>query len=165
MKDSSRLFFFSCWLPWPVSCSASVRRAGLGSHRHQSGQRPHPHCRGGLQAGGRRSPDAGAEGHLRRHALTATWPTPASSTWCRRAWRRRQTPGSPQEINLAQWSRAPANAAMVAFGALSADNGRLAVYGWLFDTRNTANPAGAGQAVQRSGQPGHGAHHRAPLCR
>ena len=50
------------------------------------------------------------------------------------------TPGSPQEINLAQWSADPASAAMVAFGALSAANGRLAVYGWLDDTRNTANP-------------------------
>ena len=50
------------------------------------------------------------------------------------------TPGSPQEINLAQWSAAPANAAMVAFGSLSADNGRLIVYGWLFDTRNTTIP-------------------------
>ena len=49
-------------------------------------------------------------------------------------------PGSPQEINLAQWSAAPANAAMVAFGALSATNGRLVVYGWLDDTRNTVNP-------------------------
>jgi TolB protein len=43
------------------------------------------------------------------------------------------TPGSPKEINLAQWSAAPANAAMVAFGALSANNGRLIVYGWLDD--------------------------------
>lgn len=50
------------------------------------------------------------------------------------------TPGSPQEINLSQWSAAPANAAMVAFGALSAANGKLVVYGWLDDTRNTANP-------------------------
>ena len=50
------------------------------------------------------------------------------------------TPGSPQEINLAQWSAAPANAAMVAFGALSATNGRLVVYGWLDDARNTVNP-------------------------
>ncbi len=30
------------------------------------------------------------------------------------------TPGSPQEINLTQWASDPANAAMVAFGALSA---------------------------------------------
>ncbi|MFY9853208.1 MAG: translocation protein TolB [Terracidiphilus sp.] len=49
-------------------------------------------------------------------------------------------PGSPQEISLVQWSAAPANAAMVAFGALSATNGRLVVYGWLDDTRNTVNP-------------------------
>ena len=49
-------------------------------------------------------------------------------------------PGSPQEINLSQWSTDPANAAMVAFGALSASNGRLIVYGWLDDTRNTASP-------------------------
>jgi len=50
------------------------------------------------------------------------------------------TPGSPQEISLPQWSAAPANAEMVAFGALSANNGRLIVYGWLDDTRNTASP-------------------------
>jgi TolB protein len=50
------------------------------------------------------------------------------------------TPGAPQEINLAQWSAAPANAAMVAFGSLSAGKGRLAVNGWLFDTRNTVSP-------------------------
>lgn len=48
-------------------------------------------------------------------------------------------PGSPQEINLAQWSAAPANAEMVAFGALKAENGRLIVFGWLFDARNPQN--------------------------
>ena len=50
------------------------------------------------------------------------------------------TPGSPQEINLPQWSAPPANSEMVAFGALSASSGRLIVYGWLDDTRNTASP-------------------------
>lgn len=50
------------------------------------------------------------------------------------------TPGSPQEMVLSQWSAAPANAAMVAFGALSATNGRLVVYGWLDDASNTQNP-------------------------
>jgi len=49
-------------------------------------------------------------------------------------------PGSPQEISLPQWSAAPANAAMVAFGAMTAGNGKLGVYGWLFDTRNATNP-------------------------
>src|SRR5208282_97065 len=50
------------------------------------------------------------------------------------------TPGSPQEITLAQWAAPPANALMVAIGALSASNGRLIVYSWLLDTRNPANP-------------------------
>jgi TolB protein len=50
------------------------------------------------------------------------------------------TPGSPQEISLPQWAAAPSNAAMVAFGALSANNGRLVVYGWLFDAHNTVSP-------------------------
>ena len=51
-----------------------------------------------------------------------------------------EAPGSPQEINLGQWSNAPASAAMVAFGSLAANNGRLVVYGWLDDTHNPANP-------------------------
>ncbi|HEY1160963.1 MAG TPA: Tol-Pal system beta propeller repeat protein TolB [Terracidiphilus sp.] len=50
------------------------------------------------------------------------------------------TPGSPQEISLPQWSAAPANAAMVAFGSLSAANGRVIVSGWLFDASNAATP-------------------------
>jgi len=50
------------------------------------------------------------------------------------------TPGSPTEIKLQAWSAAPVNATMVAFGALGAANGKLAVSGWLFDTSNTANP-------------------------
>lgn len=49
-------------------------------------------------------------------------------------------PGAPAEMILQQWSDAPANAAMVAFGALSASDGRLIVSGWLFDTKNTASP-------------------------
>jgi TolB protein len=49
-------------------------------------------------------------------------------------------PGSPQEIILTQWSAAPASAAMVAFGAFSVVNGRLVIYGWLDDTRNSTNP-------------------------
>jgi TolB protein len=50
------------------------------------------------------------------------------------------TPGSQQEIQLAQWAAAPASATDVAFGALSVSSGRLVVYGWLDDTRNTTNP-------------------------
>jgi len=50
------------------------------------------------------------------------------------------TPGLPQEISLPQWSSAPTNAAMVAFGSLAANNGRIVVYGWLFDAHNATNP-------------------------
>ena len=49
------------------------------------------------------------------------------------------TPGSPQEFQANQWSAAPASAAMVAFGALSATNGRLVVYGWLTDARTAGS--------------------------
>jgi TolB protein len=49
-------------------------------------------------------------------------------------------PGSPQELVPAQWSAAPANASMVALGALSADNGRLVVYGWLMDATTAGSP-------------------------
>ena len=62
-------------------------------------------------------------------------------------------PGSPREIDLTQWSAAPANATMVAFGALSVTNGRLAVYGWLFDTHNTANPQVLGKQYNEQASP------------
>ena len=65
-------------------------------------------------------------------------------------------PGSPQELMPAQWTAPPANAAMVALGALGVNNGRLAVYGWLMDA-NTAKCPSADAAVQRDGQRRHGA--------
>jgi len=49
-------------------------------------------------------------------------------------------PGSPQELVPAQWSAPPASATMVALGALSADNGRLTVYGWLMDANTAGSP-------------------------
>jgi TolB protein len=62
-------------------------------------------------------------------------------------------PGSPKEIDMAQWSAAPANATMVAFGALSSANGRLTVSGWLFDTRNTMNPQVLGKQYNEVASP------------
>ena len=50
------------------------------------------------------------------------------------------SPGSPQEIILSQWAEAPASAAMVAFGTLTAANGKLQVDAWLYDAGNAANP-------------------------
>jgi TolB protein len=49
-------------------------------------------------------------------------------------------PATPEQMNLAQWSAAPASAAMVAFGSIAVSNGRVAVYGWLFDAKNPSSP-------------------------
>jgi TolB protein len=49
-------------------------------------------------------------------------------------------PANPQQINLSQWSAAPANAAFVAFGSLGVTGDRVAVYGWLFDAKNPESP-------------------------
>ncbi|HWZ50588.1 MAG TPA: Tol-Pal system beta propeller repeat protein TolB [Granulicella sp.] len=50
------------------------------------------------------------------------------------------TPGTPSEMNIAQWSAAPASAAMVAFGSLSVQNSSLVVNGFLFDAKNAQYP-------------------------
>lgn len=50
------------------------------------------------------------------------------------------TPGSPAEMNLAQWSPAPVSAAMVAFGSLGVSGGKLSVNGYLDDVKNTQFP-------------------------
>jgi TolB protein len=63
------------------------------------------------------------------------------------------TPGSPQEINLSQWAAEPANASMVAFGALSSTNGRLTVYGWLFDAKNPTSPQILGKQYNEAASP------------
>jgi TolB protein len=49
-------------------------------------------------------------------------------------------PGSPQEINLAQWAAEPSNAAMVAFGNLGVSGGRVSVQGFLFDAKDPQTP-------------------------
>lgn len=50
------------------------------------------------------------------------------------------TAGSPQEINLPQWAADPANASMVAFGAMNVSGGRLTVSGWVLDAKNPGSP-------------------------
>ena len=49
-------------------------------------------------------------------------------------------PGAPAEVNLAQWSGAPASAAYLAFGAVKLVGGRLSINGFLDDTKNTQYP-------------------------
>ena len=50
------------------------------------------------------------------------------------------TPGAPAEMNLQQWSVAPASAAMVAFGAFNVQGSNIVVNGYLFDAKNQQYP-------------------------
>jgi TolB protein len=50
------------------------------------------------------------------------------------------TPGTAAEMNIAQWSAAPASAAMVAFGTFSVQGTSLTVSGLLFDAKNAQYP-------------------------
>jgi TolB protein len=50
------------------------------------------------------------------------------------------TPGAPAEINVQQWSAAPASAAMVAFGSLGTQGGKITANGFLFDAKNVQYP-------------------------
>jgi TolB protein len=61
-----------------------------------------------------------------------------------------QTPGSPQELQLASWANAPVNAAMLAFGTVSVQGSDLAVQGYLFDTKNAQNPQVLGKQYRES---------------
>ena len=49
-------------------------------------------------------------------------------------------PGSPQEINPPDWAASPSNADMVAFGAIGVADGKVTVYGYLFDAKNAQSP-------------------------
>jgi TolB protein len=55
------------------------------------------------------------------------------------------TPATPAEVNLAQWSGAPANAAMLALGSLAVNGGRLNVSGYLIDVKEAGAPAIVGK--------------------
>jgi TolB protein len=51
-----------------------------------------------------------------------------------------QVPSQPGELKATDWSQAPANAYMVAFGNLTADGSGLAASGYLFDVHNPTAP-------------------------
>ncbi|HET7216042.1 MAG TPA: Tol-Pal system beta propeller repeat protein TolB [Terriglobia bacterium] len=66
-----------------------------------------------------------------------------------------QVPGSPQDVNMSQWSSPPPNAAMLAFGNLGVSGTNLTVQGWLYDLKNSANPQVLGkQYSDTAGQEG-----------
>ncbi|MGA6953728.1 MAG: hypothetical protein WBY73_01360 [Candidatus Acidiferrales bacterium] len=51
-----------------------------------------------------------------------------------------QVPSQPSEVKFADWSGAPANAYMLAYGNLTADGANLAAAGFLSDVRNPQAP-------------------------
>jgi TolB protein len=51
-----------------------------------------------------------------------------------------QVPGQPSELRATDWTAAPANAYMVAYGNMTADGTSLAVAGYLSDVRNPTAP-------------------------
>jgi TolB protein len=55
------------------------------------------------------------------------------------------TPATPAEVNLPQWSAAPANAAMLALGSLAVQGGQLNVNGFLVDVKEAGAPAIVGK--------------------
>src|SRR5580692_1910818 len=50
------------------------------------------------------------------------------------------TPGTPAEINVQQWSVAPAAAAMVVFGSFGIQGSKIVCNGFLFDAKNLQYP-------------------------
>ncbi|MEO8727271.1 MAG: translocation protein TolB, partial [Acidobacteriaceae bacterium] len=59
-------------------------------------------------------------------------------------------PGSPSDVQLAAWSNAPVNAAMLAFGNMGVQGDQLNVQGYLFDTHNAQNPQVLGKQYRES---------------
>ena len=55
------------------------------------------------------------------------------------------TPATPAEVNLPQWSGAPANAAMLALGSLAVQGGKLNVSGFLVDVKEAGAPSIVGK--------------------
>jgi TolB protein len=62
-------------------------------------------------------------------------------------------PGRPAEMNLDAWGNPPPNASMVAFGNLGVSSSRIAVQGWLFDTKNAASPQVLGKQYNEEANP------------
>ncbi|HEY7405823.1 MAG TPA: translocation protein TolB [Candidatus Angelobacter sp.] len=62
-------------------------------------------------------------------------------------------PGQPSEMKLDAWGNAPVNAAMVAFGNLGVNAGKVDVQGWLFDAKNASFPQVLGKQYREDATP------------
>jgi TolB protein len=63
-------------------------------------------------------------------------------------------PGAPQEVHLTDWSSAPPNASMLAFGNLGVQGGYLNIQGWLYDTKNPQSPQVLGKQYREEANDG-----------
>src|SRR6185312_15537948 len=68
------------------------------------------------------------------------------------------TPSSPQDVKIDAWGNPPANAAMLAFGNLGVSGGQVAVYGWLYDVKNTVAPQVLGKQYREDATPDNARH-------
>jgi TolB protein len=64
-----------------------------------------------------------------------------------------QVPASPNEMKLDVWANPPVNAAMVAFGSLGVNAGKVDVLGWLFDAKNAGFPQVLGKQYKEDATP------------
>lgn len=59
-------------------------------------------------------------------------------------------PSGPADVKLNDWSNAPVNAAMLAFGNMGVSGDQLVVQGFLFDTKNAQNPQVLGKQYRET---------------
>src|SRR4030081_2299895 len=64
-----------------------------------------------------------------------------------------QMPGQPAELNTKVWGDPPPNAAVLTFGNLGVNNGKVDVQGWLYDVKNPGTPQILGKQYKEDATP------------
>jgi TolB protein len=64
-----------------------------------------------------------------------------------------QAPGQPQELQAKAWGDPPPNAAVLTFGNLGVNNGKVDVQGWLYDVKNPGAPQILGKQYKEDATP------------
>jgi TolB protein len=90
--------------------------------------------------GGSADPGAGEQKHIFDTTLYSDLASAGIFDVVSKSQNPQALPSNQSDINLGQWSAAPANASMVAFGNLSVQGGRIVVNGFLDDAKNTQYP-------------------------
>ncbi|MGZ4845187.1 MAG: translocation protein TolB, partial [Candidatus Angelobacter sp.] len=64
-----------------------------------------------------------------------------------------QMPGQPAELNAKAWGDPPPNAAVLTFGNLGVNSGKVDVQGWLYDVKNPGSPQILGKQYKEDATP------------